>query len=597
MTIRGKLYTFVSLLTVMLLGISYFALFITMDILSKSEHIYEEQLRGLALLGQSERQITSLHLSVTDSLLADPGSPLPNSPGDTRKALEFFRGYEDAVNLPAEESTSLAGFEPAFQRWQGLLEDIRALLTRGQQDQALSVFQGDYNAAHLSLLALLSGLSEQTAQSAQNNYTQVRHYGWTLLVFYNIYAGIGIVLGLLILWTVHTTVLKPIRQVTTRVTQLSSSEGDLTMRLPIQRRDEMTQLAGYLNSFIDKTETILLVLRNALLEANQVKSGIMESIRQNSSSAVQISANIASIADQITTMERVVTQATQAAQDVHQGVTIIEEQIINQAAMAQESTASVGQMIESIQRLSRIAQDRQQGTSRLSTTLREGEEKVQGSLEAVQTMHDDIDSILSMVKLISGIASQTNLLAMNAAIEAAHAGDAGRGFAVVADEIRKLAETSSQQSQSISTVLSGIVEKIKSALDATQFTSRVYEGIQSEVHTLTSAFQDITDNTQEMNQGGSQVLQAMEQLNHHSQTLTEQAQNLGSSNQKITAIMEHLGTISSFVDQSIGEINQGMQAIADSMESLNALSAGLDQSLEAADQNIGRFKLSEPRQA
>lgn len=595
MTIRGKLYTFVSLLTVMLLGISYFALFITMDILSKSEHIYEEQLRGLALLGQSERQITSLHLSVTDSLLADPGSPLPNSPGDTRKALEFFQGYEDAVNLPAEESTSLVGFEPAFQRWQGLLEDIRALLTREQKDQALSVFQGDYNAAHLNLLALLSGLSEQTAQSAQTNYTQVRHYGWTLLVFYNIYAGIGIVLGLLILWTVHTTVLKPIRQVTTRVTQLSSSEGDLTMRLPIQRRDEMTQLAGNLNSFIDKTETILLVLRNALLEANQVKSGIMESIRQNSSSAVQISANIASIADQITTMERVVTQATQAAQDVHQGVTIIEEQIINQAAMAQESTASVGQMIESIQRLSRIAQDRQQGTSRLSTTLREGEEKVQGSLEAVQTMHDDIDSILSMVKLISGIASQTNLLAMNAAIEAAHAGDAGRGFAVVADEIRKLAETSSQQSQSISTVLSGIVEKIKSALDATQFTSRVYEGIQSEVHTLTSAFQDITDNTQEMNQGGSQVLQAMEQLNHHSQTLTEQAQNLGSSNQKITAIMEHLGTISSFVDQSIGEINQGMQAIADSMESLNALSAGLDQSLEAADQNIGRFKLSEPR--
>lgn len=182
---------------------------------------------------------------------------------------------------------------------------------------------------------------------------------------------------------------------------------------------------------------------------------------------------------------------TAASTLIAASVSSIGAQVLDQVASVEESTASVAEMIRSVAVLSQISESRRQGTVRLTDKIRAGEVKVQSSFDAVKTIHGDADTIREMVHLISGIAAQTNLLAMNAAIEAAHAGDAGRGFAVVSDEIRKLAETSSQQAKSIGTVLSKMAKNIDAAWAASEFASNVYRDIQAVFGNLIHAFEEM----------------------------------------------------------------------------------------------------------
>lgn len=550
----------------MLAAVSYFALFITMDILSKSEHIYERQLRSIVQLSNAERSLFLAERSAGNNSRLSEALNL---------AADYLREYEEIYAHDDPETSA---------RLSRAMQIMSNLSDRGTANQeALFSEAGD----------ILADLSARASTEADQNYLSVRRYGFTLLIVYNIYSAIGILLGLLILSTVRKSVLKPIRQVNEQVSQLSSAEGDLTIRLPSEdRQDEMTELADNLNAFMDKTERILIVLHETLSDTNEVKRGILSSVDDNSSAATEISASIASITDQISTMKEIVSQAVEASNSVTDSVSLFEEQVISQASMSEESTAAVSQVIGSVQRLSSIAAERRKGTEQLLQKIKDGDTKVQESVDAVQAIHNDIGSILSMVELISGIAAQTNLLAMNAAIEAAHAGEAGRGFAVVADEIRKLAESSSTQSKSISTVLNGIVSRIKGALEASIFTASIYNGIQNEFDVLGNAFTEISENTQEVGQGSQQILEAMDQLNHHSQELRTEAGHLRGSNQDISGITNHLGQISDLVEQSIHEINQGMRAIAGSMEGLRTQSGNLNESLTSAESQLNKFRLS-----
>ena len=143
----------------------------------------------------------------------------------------------------------------------------------------------------------------------------------------------------------------------------------------------------------------------------------------------------------------------------------------------EESTASVNEMIASLKNLDKMTNARRESASRLVETAKNGGEKLSNTVEVVRNINNSIGSISDMIKIIDGIAAQTNLLAMNAAIEAAHAGDAGRGFAVVADEIRSLAETTSNNSQEIGSIIRDVMEKIHIAAESSEDTIQAFQDI------------------------------------------------------------------------------------------------------------------------
>lgn len=212
---------------------------------------------------------------------------------------------------------------------------------------------------------------------------------------------------------------------------------------------------------------------------------------------------------------------------------------------------------------------------------------------AVEEIAGNIDTISEMVDIINNIASQTNLLSMNAAIEAAHAGDAGKGFAVVADEIRKLAETSGENAKEISRVLTGILENINHASDSSKQTSAAFESINGEVSKVSSAFDEILSSAAELSSGGEQIRRSMHLLEDITVTVRENAGNISGNSASISSAMEPLADLSMQVSASLEEATVGTGQITAAMENLTVLTEKLDRLVDNLMEKTGRFVTGE----
>jgi len=192
---------------------------------------------------------------------------------------------------------------------------------------------------------------------------------------------------------------------------------------------------------------------------------------------------------------------------------------------------------------------------------------------------------------MENIASQTNLLSMNAAIEAAHAGEAGKGFAVVADEIRKLAENSSEQSNTISTVLKKIKESIDKITRSTDNVLRKFEAIDSNVKTVADQEENIRNAMEEQGEGSKQILVALSQLNEiTSQVKTGSIEMLEGSKEVIQEGKN--------LEQLTNEITGGMNEMASGADQINAavtqvseISSNNKDSIDILVSEVSRFKI------
>jgi methyl-accepting chemotaxis protein len=209
----------------------------------------------------------------------------------------------------------------------------------------------------------------------------------------------------------------------------------------------------------------------------------------------------------------------------------------------------------------------------------------------IQEIARESEGLLEINAVMENIASQTNLLSMNAAIEAAHAGEAGKGFAVVADEIRKLAENSGEQSKTISTVLKKIKDAIDKITHSTESVLNKFEAIDSEVRTVSDQEMNIRNAMEEQGEGSKQILEAVEKLNDLTQKVKDGSAEMLEGSKQVIQESKNLEMATQAISEGMNEMAAGADQINVAVNRVNVISGENKNSIDVLVHEVAKFKV------
>ena len=219
-----------------------------------------------------------------------------------------------------------------------------------------------------------------------------------------------------------------------------------------------------------------------------------------------------------------------------------DKNIDNQALSVEESSKKTGHMVNSLKRVSEISRKEQDSIGRLLDVAVRAKEAMQDTKQSVQGISQLIEGISSAIQIISSIAANTNLLSMNAAIEAAHAGDAGKGFAVVADEIRRLSESTRENSVSISRTLQNIIAGITLTARQSDETDKCIGEMVHELNTFAGVINEIINTFGELSEESHEIATVFDHLREQTQEFKVGYANMVSVNEQLVSTMNDIAS-------------------------------------------------------
>jgi methyl-accepting chemotaxis protein len=324
-----------------------------------------------------------------------------------------------------------------------------------------------------------------------------------------------------------------------------------------------------------------------------LKEELISSASQTSAAAIQIASTSKTIENQFVGLSERVSGASEANQQMKTSLQSLDEYVQDQMAMVEESTSSVTEMISSINNVADITTKKRAATETLVVTAESGGNKLNATTAVISEITENLDEIKGMATIIEQIASQTNLLAMNAAIEAAHAGDAGRGFAVVADEIRKLAEAASMNSKQISGVLKEVVNRIEIASASSKETEEAFRAIDGEVQGVSQSLDEISSSMDELAVGGQQILEAMVSLQDVSVKVGQGSDSMMNASSNVSEAIDIVARITAEVSGSASEINIGITEVSNATMLVTDLSEKLGEITDNLELEAAAYKTEE----
>ncbi len=405
-------------------------------------------------------------------------------------------------------------------------------------------------------------------------------------------AGIGVALvamALIVAFMLSRSLARPI--VSIEKTIKSLGKGDLRERAAVSTGDELGQLGENLNCFLDSLESSIGEIQAVSKENDELKRSLVQSLSGASSSTVEIDANAASIKRQVEGLDSRITGANEALRGMSRGLNEYAERIFDQDRMISSSSTSIEGVLGSIESIGVIAEGDRAAAEKLVAAAADGRVVFGDTFESLSGIARSVDDINEMSLVIQQIASRTNLLAMNAAIEAAHAGESGRGFAVVADEIRKLANEASASSKMISDTIRSVGKRMSEATGARDKASASFETMDAQIVSVTSSASKIDGLLGGIREETAAVLSSMRVVRETSARTAEGSAGVQAAAESVGGAVTESARVSQEVRSNIAEIVLGLREISSSIQGVSGLAGKLGEASARLDSAINAFRI------
>ncbi|MCQ2585804.1 MAG: methyl-accepting chemotaxis protein [Treponema sp.] len=400
-----------------------------------------------------------------------------------------------------------------------------------------------------------------------------------------------ILLVIVLVYAACGRIVRPLKTSAMALKNISEGDGDLTVRIDTKSRNEIGVMVDSFNKTMDKLSSSI---KDVKVESDKMKiigTELTASMDETKDAVEDINQSILTVQQQMEEQMTGVEETQATVTQIVKNIKNLTDNIEDQAASVIESSSSIEQMTANIGSVAKILEKNREAIENLAQSSEEGMLMVNNTVNQTIEIQNQSKTLGEASSVIRNIASQTNLLAMNAAIEAAHAGEAGAGFSVVADEIRKLAEQSGSQGARIQQALSDVQVSIAQVTESSKVMQQQFSSILDMTRTVSEQERVIDDAMRQQNEGGVQILQAIKQINTITSEVKAGSNEMLASSEAVSSEMEKLSKMTDVVNQSMAHMSEKNRAISDASEKALRKVAQNQASIDTLTSSMDKFKV------